>query len=353
MSSSRSEFPKMTAEEAAALIPHGACVGFSGFTPAGAAKAVPRALAARARELHARGEPFQIRVLTGASTGRSLDETLAQAEAISWRAPYQSSPTLRKQMNSGKAVFVDMHLSHLPQTVAAGFFGNVDVAVIEATEVTPDGRVYLTTSIGASPTYLAVADRVIIELNRHHTHRTREMADIATLPPPPRRSPIPVYHPMTRIGSPFAVVDPRKIVAIVETDEPGAACETATAAGAFPGPAVQPATESAVMKARPRVRSTPGRNGVSSVAVSEAPRTLGERACSWKLSVTPPPSEASGAVAGSEGPTVEGGNVDSPRNGDSIPMPTRETILCRPPPRLEPDAGSLKMLPQATDHVNA
>ena len=40
-------FPKLTAEEAAAMIFDGAMVGFSGFTPAGAAKAVPRALAER------------------------------------------------------------------------------------------------------------------------------------------------------------------------------------------------------------------------------------------------------------------------------------------------------------------
>lgn len=220
MSSTKSVFPVMTAEEAATLIPHGATVGFAGFTPAGAAKAVPRALAARARALHAQGEPFQIRVLTGASTGHALDEELAQAEAISWRAPYQSSPTLRKQLNTGKTVFVDMHLSHLPQTVAAGFFGKVDLAVVEATEVTPDGRVYLSTSIGASPTYLAVADRVIIEINRRHSHRTREMADITILPAPPLRSPIPIHHPLTKIGWPYAVVDPKKVVAVVETDEP-------------------------------------------------------------------------------------------------------------------------------------
>jgi propionyl-CoA:succinyl-CoA transferase len=36
----------LTAEEAASLIPNGAMVAVSGFTPAGAPKAVPRALAA-------------------------------------------------------------------------------------------------------------------------------------------------------------------------------------------------------------------------------------------------------------------------------------------------------------------
>ena len=46
-------YPKLSAEEAAAQIPHGATVAFSGFSAAGAAKAVPRAIAKRARSLGA------------------------------------------------------------------------------------------------------------------------------------------------------------------------------------------------------------------------------------------------------------------------------------------------------------
>lgn len=211
-------FPVISAEEAASHIFHGATVGFSGFTPAGAAKAVPKALADRARANHAEGKPFQIRVLTGASTGANLDEALANAEAISWRAPYQSSRKLREQLNSGKVQFVDMHLSHIPQTVAEGFFGKIDFAVVEATGVTADGRVYLSSSIGASPTFLKHASKVIIELNRSHSPRVSEMADIAILPLPPHRSPIPIYAPLDRIGWPYATVDPKKIIGVVETD---------------------------------------------------------------------------------------------------------------------------------------
>ena len=62
-----------------------------------------------------------------------------------------------------------MHLSHLPQMVAFGFLGKINHAVIEATEITPDGRVYLTSSIGASPTFLKYADKVIIEINHSHS----------------------------------------------------------------------------------------------------------------------------------------------------------------------------------------
>lgn len=213
-------YPILTADEAALLIKDGDTVSFSGFSPAGAAKAVPAAIASHAREEHAKMRRFKIRVLTGASSGHIIDDELAMAEAVSWRAPYQSGPILRKQINRQEVEYVDMHLSHLPQTVAEGFFGRIDFAVVEGTEITSDGRVYLTTSIGASPTYLHHAERVIIELNRHQSPRLREMADIFVMPPPPHRYPIHIYEPMTRIGLPYAMVDPQKVIGIVETDEP-------------------------------------------------------------------------------------------------------------------------------------
>ncbi len=214
------KFPKLTPEEAASRIFHGATVAFSGFTNAGAAKLIPRAIAERARELHAKGEPFKIRVLTGASSGASIDEPLAGADALSYRAPYQSGPKLRSQINRQDVEYVDMHLSHLPQTVLAGFQGKIDFAVIEATEITSDGRVYLTSSIGASPTYLKYADHVIIEVNRYHSPRLREMADILIMPPPPHRAPVPLHDPLTKLGYPYAVVDPQKVIAVLENDEP-------------------------------------------------------------------------------------------------------------------------------------
>src|SRR5688572_21572847 len=146
--------PRFLPDEAAAMIFDGATVGFSGFTPAGAAKAVPRALAARAKEMHRRGQRLKIRALTGASTGTAIDDDLAEAEAISWRAPYQSSGPLRQRVNQQQIEFVDLHLSHLPQMIEFGFFGKLDFAVVEAVDVIKDGRIYLSTSVGASPTFL-------------------------------------------------------------------------------------------------------------------------------------------------------------------------------------------------------
>ena len=40
------------------------------------------------------------------------------------------------------------------------------------------------------------------------------------LAPPPRVDPIPIHDPLTKIGYPYAVVDPKKIIGIIETNEP-------------------------------------------------------------------------------------------------------------------------------------
>ena len=213
-------FPIITAEEAASHIQDGAMVALSGFANAGTAKVVPRAIAKRAREIHSAGKSYKIRLITGSSSGNDIDEELAQAQALSWRAPYQSAPALRGQINRQEVQYIDMHLAQAPQTLLAGFFGKLDYAIIEATDVTRDGRIYLTTSIGASPTYLRHADRVFIEINDYHSKRLPEMADIIVLPPPPRLDPIPIFDPMTKIGYPYATVDPKKIVGIIESNEP-------------------------------------------------------------------------------------------------------------------------------------
>jgi propionyl-CoA:succinyl-CoA transferase len=213
-------FQYMTADEAAQQIQNGQTIGFSGFTAAGACKAIPLSIAKRARAEHDTGRPFKVGVLTGASTGPSLDGALAEAEAISFRTPYQSNATLRKQINSGQTRFVDMHLSQLPQYVRYGFLGPVHWAIVEACDVTAGGGIVLSTSVGATNTFLNQADKVLIELNRSHSPELLGMHDIFEPEDPPTRSEIPIYGPRDRIGSPLCVVPKEKIVGIVETDLP-------------------------------------------------------------------------------------------------------------------------------------
>lgn len=213
-------FPLLTAAEAASLIQHDDVIGFSGFTAAGAAKAVPTAIAARAEQFHLDAKPFQIGVLTGASTGPSLDGALARAQAIKFRTPYQSDPDLRASINAGRTHFFDMHLSQLPQYVRYGFLGELDFAIVEAADVSVDGKILLTTSVGASPSFLQKAKKVIIELNRYHPKELIGFHDIYQLESPPHCRPIPLERANDRIGTQRVWVDPKKIVGIVETHLP-------------------------------------------------------------------------------------------------------------------------------------
>ena len=211
---------KLTVEEAAQFIENGETIGVSGFTAAGAPKAVPSAIAARAQGEHAAGRPFKINLISGASTGRSLDGALARAKAFGFRTPYQSDPDLRRSINAGETRFFDMHLSRLPQDVRYGFLGHVRTAIIEASDVTKYGEIVLTSSVGASPTFCNKADRIIIELNRYHPPFLRGLHDGFEPEDPPQRSDIPVFKPSDRIGQPVIQVDPAKILGIVETKLP-------------------------------------------------------------------------------------------------------------------------------------
>src|SRR5665647_447980 len=121
----------ISAEEAASFVHHNNRVGFSGFTPAGAPKIIPKAIAQKAIKEHEAGRQFKIGMFTGASTGDSLDGELSRANAILFRTPYQSNTDMRNSMNSGGIPYFDMHLSVLAQEMRYGFFGKLDVAIIE------------------------------------------------------------------------------------------------------------------------------------------------------------------------------------------------------------------------------
>ncbi|MBF6025455.1 acetyl-CoA hydrolase/transferase family protein [Lysobacter niastensis] len=212
---------RMSAEEAAALIRPGMTVAMSGFTGAGYPKAVPKALAARIQQANDSGDEFRIRVLTGASTAPELDGELARARGIELRLPYQSDPTLRARINEGELEYIDMHLSHVAQHTWFGYFGNIDIAVVEVTDIDEEGRLVPSSSIGNNKTWLEQAGQVILEVNRWQPAELKGMHDVyygTALPP--NRKPIPLLHPDDRIGEPYLRCDPAKVIAVVEVDAP-------------------------------------------------------------------------------------------------------------------------------------
>jgi len=204
----------MSAEDAAVLIKDGMTVAASGFTPSGYPKAVPLALAKRAES----GEDLGITLLTGASVGDELDGELSRAGIIKRRFPYQTHNDIRNEINGGQIMFQDMHLSHLPQYMKYGFFGDIDIALIEALAITENGGIIPTTSVGISPTAVQLAKKVIVEINTSQPIELEGTHDIYIPENPPNREPIPIINPDDRIGTPYIPCNPSKIGAIVFTD---------------------------------------------------------------------------------------------------------------------------------------
>ena len=158
-------YPVFSPEEAAEYIQNGMTIGVSGFTSPGCPKVVPPAIAAKAVREHEAGREFKVNIFSGASTNDNIDGELTRAHAINFRAPYQSLGDMRKGINTGEIHYNDRHLSEMSQEFRYGFYGKMDVAIIEAQSITDDGDIVLGPGVGSTPTWLKMADKVIVEIN--------------------------------------------------------------------------------------------------------------------------------------------------------------------------------------------
>ena len=203
-----------SAAAAAEWIHDGMTVGTSGFTRAGDAKAVPLALAERARTT-----PLAITLITGASLGGDTDAVLTQTGALARRMPFQTDPTLRAAINRGEVMFTDQHLSETVELLRTRQLAPVDVAIIEAVAITGDGAIIPTTSVGNSASFAILADKVIVEINLNQSPALEGLHDIFIPKLRPQREPMPLMTVSDRIGTTAIVIPPEKIVAIVMTEK--------------------------------------------------------------------------------------------------------------------------------------
>ena len=210
-------FQFISAQEAAEHIKNGDNVGFSGFTASGTPKVVTEALAEKAIKEHEAGRPFKINIFTGASTNDHVDGALARANAINMRTPYQSNADLRKRLNVHDAHYFDLHLSELAQKLRYGTFGDIDVAIIEAAEISDNGEILLGTGMGVTPTVAMLAKKIIVEINDKIPATIRGLHDVYIPADPPYRREIPIYKASDRIGSTVLKVDSAKVVGIVKS----------------------------------------------------------------------------------------------------------------------------------------
>ena len=215
-------FQELVTDAASAVerISDGDTVAISGFASAGTPKTFAPALAERIRAVRADGGEMTVNLLTGASVSNEAESVLAEVDGVALRMPYQSEPTARRKINDGRIDYVDVHLSHVAQQVWEGYWGDVDVAVVEVAAITDDGKLVPSMSVGNNKTWLEVADKVILEVNSWVPLDVEGMHDVyyGTALPPERR-PIQLTRPDDRIGVPYLEVDPAKVIAVVPTDQ--------------------------------------------------------------------------------------------------------------------------------------
>lgn len=206
----------VSADKAAELVCDGMNVGVSGFTPSGYPKKTTIALAKAIRE----GKKCRINIWSGASVGPEIEEELAAVDGIGMRMPYYaaSNKSMKEGINCGKIDYLDLHLSHFAQQIDYGFYGDVDVAIIEVAAINQDGSLVLGPGIGNSPMLLKHAKHVIIEVNTSIPLSIEGMHDIIVLPKPPHRREIPIYSVGDRAGSAYLECGIDRIDCIVESD---------------------------------------------------------------------------------------------------------------------------------------
>jgi len=205
----------MPVEEAVKFV-HDRCkIAISGFTKTGEPKVF---LPALARHLSQYAPKTKIGLFSGASLSEDVENPIASF--VGKRGPYMSSSVSRRMINAGEMDFTDVHLSAFARNLVYGFYGDIDLAVVEVSRIRPDGSVVLSSSVGISPEALTIAKKVILEVNPSMPDYTG-FHDIALPSVHPRVSwPIPIVNVGDRVGTPYVEFDKSKVVAIVASDKP-------------------------------------------------------------------------------------------------------------------------------------
>lgn len=203
-------------EKAALLIEDGMNVGVSGFTPSGYPKKTTMALA---RAISA-GKKCRINLWSGASVGPEIEEELAAVNGIKGRMPYYaySNRSMKVGINKNEIEYLDQHLSHFAQHIDYGYFGDVDVAIVEAAAITENGDIVLGSGVGNTPMLVKHAKRIIVEVNTSIPLSYEGIHDLYVLPLPPGRREIPIYTARDRVGSRYLECGLDRIDCIVESD---------------------------------------------------------------------------------------------------------------------------------------
>ena len=162
-------------------------------------------------------------LFVGASSGAETENRWASLDMIDRRTPHQVGKAISKGINEGRINFFDKHLSMFPVDLVYGFYtkdrpnNNLDVVVVEATDIKEDGSIVPGASVGATPELIQMANKIIIEVNTS-LPSFEGLHDITMTDLPPHRKPYLIMDVEDRIGTTSIPVDPEKVIGVIESD---------------------------------------------------------------------------------------------------------------------------------------
>jgi succinyl-CoA:acetate CoA-transferase len=201
----------MTADEAALLFRDGMLVATSGNPLMGYPKATFLALSERIKKQGG----IRIDLLCAGPLGSEVEDILVDAGGIRKRIGAIGGEKLRAAINRGEVKFIEGKGGQLPLQVKRGWYGPVDLAVVEAIGLTREGNIIPSTAVYDSPEWIDAASQVIVEINLNRPLGLEGLHDVYQR----GEDPIPIVgNPLKRIGVPYFSVNPEKIKGIVVSD---------------------------------------------------------------------------------------------------------------------------------------
>ncbi len=163
---------------------------------------------------------LKIDIWSGAPLGPEIDGSLVEAGVVQIRLCHQANPIMAKAINRGEIRYADMGPYIFANQVRYGFFGGLDLAVIEAVQVTEEGGIIPSTCVADCPTLVQVAKRVVVEINENLPLEMTGIHDIVIPENPPNRQALLINSPADRVGTPYIPVDSTKIAGVIISKEP-------------------------------------------------------------------------------------------------------------------------------------
>jgi succinyl-CoA:acetate CoA-transferase len=146
------------------------------------------------------------------------DRVLGKLGVIERRIGQQT--LLRGAINSRKVEYLDTPLGYFYQSIRGGELGHLDLAVVEAVGITPEGHLIPSYRLHDMPNFAQAARKVMVQLSSSYPLAFEGMHDVYLPANPPRSVPIPIFRAGDRIGTPYISVEPDKIACIYVSPEP-------------------------------------------------------------------------------------------------------------------------------------